>query len=49
MNFAGKRMELTNISLSEVTHTQKDTQYIYSLISNISQNIQNTLDTTYRL
>ena len=33
MNFAGKRMELENITLSEVTQTQNDMHDIYSLIS----------------
>ena len=33
MNFIGKRMELENIILSEVTQTQKDMHGIYSLIS----------------
>jgi hypothetical protein len=33
MNFAGKLMELENISLSEVTQTQKDIYGMFSLIS----------------
>jgi hypothetical protein len=33
MNFAGKWIELENIILSKVTHTQKDTHGMYSLIS----------------
>ena len=33
MSFAGKWMELENITLSEVTQTQKDIHGIYSLIS----------------
>jgi hypothetical protein len=33
LSFAGKRMELENIILSEVTQTQKDMHGIYSLIS----------------
>ena len=33
MNFAGKWMELENITLSEVTQTQKNTHGIYSVIS----------------
>jgi hypothetical protein len=33
MNFAGKWMELENIILSKVTHTQKDICGLYSLIS----------------
>jgi hypothetical protein len=33
MKFAGKRMELENIILSEVTQTQKNTHGMYSLIS----------------
>ena len=32
LNFAGKWMELENIILSEVTHTQKDSYHMYSLI-----------------
>ena len=32
LNFAGKWMELENIILSEVTHTQKDNDHMYSLI-----------------
>ena len=32
LNFAGKWMELENIILSEVTQTQKDNYYMYSLI-----------------
>jgi hypothetical protein len=33
MNFAGKWMELENIILSEVTHSQKDRHGLYSMIS----------------
>ena len=33
MNFAGKRMELENIILNEVTQIQKDIHGMYSLIS----------------
>ena len=33
LNFAGKWMELENIILSEVTHSQKDNYHMYSLIS----------------
>ena len=33
MNFAGKCMELENITLSEVTQTQKDLDGMYLLIS----------------
>ena len=33
IKFAGKWMELENIILSEVTHTQKNTHGKYSLIS----------------
>ena len=33
MHFADKWMELENIILSEVTHTQKDMHDTYSLIS----------------
>ena len=33
LSFAGKRMELENIILSEVTQTQKDMHGMYSLIS----------------
>ena len=33
MNFTGKRMELENIILSEVTQSQKDMHGMYSLIS----------------
>jgi hypothetical protein len=33
MKFAGKWMELENIFLSEVTHSQKSTHGMYSLIS----------------
>ena len=33
LGFAGKRMELENIILSEVTQTQKDMHDMYSLIS----------------
>jgi hypothetical protein len=33
LSSAGKRMELENIILSEVTQTQKDIHGIYSLIS----------------
>ena len=33
MKFAGKWMELENITLSEVTQTQKNTHGIYSVIS----------------
>ena len=36
MNFAGKWVELENIILSEVTHTQKDMHGMYSLIVDIS-------------
>ena len=32
LNFAGNWMELGNIILSEVTQTQKDNYYMYSLI-----------------
>jgi hypothetical protein len=33
VNFSGKWMELENIILSEVTHTQKAIHCMYSLIS----------------
>jgi hypothetical protein len=33
LSFAGKWMELQNIILSEVTHTQKDVHGMYSIIS----------------
>ena len=33
LSFADKLMELENITLSEVTQTQKDTHGMYSLIS----------------
>ena len=33
LKFAGKWMELENIILSEVTQTQKDNYYTYSLVS----------------
>jgi hypothetical protein len=33
LSFAGKRMELKNIILSEITETQKDVHGMYSLIS----------------
>jgi len=33
MKFKGKRMELKNIILSEVTHSQKNTHGMHSLIS----------------
>jgi hypothetical protein len=33
MKFAGKWMELENIILNEVTQSQKNTQGMYSLIS----------------
>ena len=33
LSFAGKWMELENIILSEVTHTQKDMHGIYSQVS----------------
>jgi hypothetical protein len=33
MKFTGKWMELENIILSEVTHTQKNTHGMYSLMS----------------
>ena len=33
LNFAGKWIELENIILSEITQTQKDNYYMYSLIS----------------
>jgi hypothetical protein len=33
LSFAGKWMELENITLSEVTQTQKDMHGMYSLIS----------------
>ena len=33
LSFAGKWMELENITLSEVTQTQKDIHDMYSLIS----------------
>ena len=33
VNFAGKRMELENTTLSEVTQSQKDMHGMYSLIS----------------
>ena len=32
LDFAGKRMELENIILSEVTQTQKDNYHMHSLI-----------------
>jgi uncharacterized membrane protein len=37
MKFAGKWMELENITLSEATQSQKNTYGMYSLISGISQ------------
>ena len=33
LKFAGKWMDLENIILSEITQTQKDKYYMYSLIS----------------
>ena len=33
LNFVGKWMELENIILNEVTHTQKDSCHMFSLIS----------------
>ena len=33
LSFAGKWMDLENIILSEVTHTQKDMHGMYSLIT----------------
>jgi hypothetical protein len=33
MKFAGKWMELENVILNEVTHSQKNTHGMYSLIS----------------
>jgi hypothetical protein len=33
MKFTGKRMDLENIMLSEVTQSQKNTHGIYSLVS----------------
>ena len=47
INFAGKRMELENIILSEVTQIQKDIHGMYSWMD-ISQKVQNTHDTTLR-
>ena len=32
LNFSGKWLELENIILSEVTHTEKDNYHMYSLI-----------------
>jgi hypothetical protein len=46
MNFASKWIELEYIILSEVTQTQKDMHVMYSLVSGISQKVQNTQDTT---
>jgi hypothetical protein len=37
LTFAGKLMDLENIILSEVTQTQKNMHYIYSLISGYKQ------------
>jgi hypothetical protein len=42
MNFAGKKMGQENIILSEVTHTQKDTNGMYSLVSGYWPKVQNT-------
>ena len=47
MNFADKSMKLENIILSEVTQIQNDIHGIYSLISGISHEVQNTHDTPY--
>ena len=33
MKFSGKWLDLKNIMLSEVTQSQKNTQYMFSLIS----------------
>ena len=35
LNFAGKCMELENIILSLVIHTQKDNYHMYSLIGDL--------------
>ena len=41
LNFEGKWMELENIILSEVTHSQKNTHGVHSLISGYySQNLE---------
>ena len=43
MNLAGKWMELENIILSEGTQSPKDTYGMYSLISDISHEVQVTM------
>ena len=57
LSFAGKRMELENIILNEVTQTQKYMHGMYSLISGYqpktktktkAKTVQNTQDTVHR-
>jgi hypothetical protein len=43
MKFLGKRMELENIILSEVSQSQKNTHGIHSLMSPEAQNTQGTI------
>jgi hypothetical protein len=47
VNFSGKWMELENTILRVVTQTQKGTHGMYSLVSGISQKVQNTHDTNH--
>ena len=50
MNFAGKWMELENITLSEVTQTQKDRHGMYSLrMSTFSDIVQDNHAKIHRL
>jgi hypothetical protein len=45
MKFLGKWMELENIIMNEVTHSQRK---IHSMQSLISPEVRNTSDTTHR-
>jgi hypothetical protein len=49
VKFSGKCMELENIILSEVTHSQKNIHGMHSLINEYWQKTQNTHHTTYRI
>jgi hypothetical protein len=48
MKFLGKWMDLEDIILSEVTHSQKNTHDMYSLISDISPEAQSTQDIIHK-
>ena len=50
MNFSGKWMELENIILSELTHTQRDIHGMYSLINGYEiKNTEYSLHTSQTL